>query len=99
MPMLKNLILGNLSQLQVSPLVQGLYSKPTNCKCPYAYDTSDGSVVVLETNNSIDLGDEIQNSLLNPIQAEEQDVNIDVPPNCYYPNDPIIRCMIFEDGT
>ena len=65
----------------------------------YAYDASDGTVIILEANNSIYLGDKMEESLLNPIQAEEQGVNIDDRPCRYYPNDPNIQCMIFEDGT
>ena len=41
----------------------------------------------------------MRDSLLNPIQAEEQGINIDIRPHCYYPNDPIIQCMIFEGGN
>ena len=65
----------------------------------YAYDASDGTVMILEANNSIYWGDKLEDSLLNPIQAEEQGVNVDVRPRRYYPNDPNIQCMILTDGT
>ena len=45
------------------------------------------------------MGDKTEDFLLNPIQTEEQGVNIEVCPHRYYPNDPNIQCMIFEDGT
>ena len=57
----------------------------------YAYDASHGTVIILEANNSIYLGDRIEDSLMNPIQATEQGVNIDVCPCRYYPNDPNIQ--------
>ena len=40
----------------------------------YAYDTTQGTVILLECNNGIYLGDKMSDSLMNPIQAEEVDV-------------------------
>ena len=44
----------------------------------YAYDHEDGSVLLLEYNNTIYLGDAMQDSLLNPRQSEEISVRIDL---------------------
>ena len=57
----------------------------------YAYDAADGTVLVLEANNSIYLGDKMNDSLMNPIQAEEVDVRVDVRPKQYYPDDPFAQ--------
>ena len=37
----------------------------------YAYDNPDGDTFIIECNNSIYLGDRMEDSLANPIQAEE----------------------------
>ena len=55
----------------------------------YAYDSRNGSTILLESNNCIYLGDEMQDSLINPIQSEEADIRMDVRPKRYYPNDPL----------
>ena len=65
----------------------------------YAYDTSDGDTLLLENNNTIYLGDQMNDSLINPIQAEEHDVRIDIRPQKYYPNDPLAQTVTFSDGT
>ena len=44
----------------------------------YAYDTFDGETILLENHNTIYLGDKMDDSLLNPIQSEENDVRIDL---------------------
>ena len=64
----------------------------------YAYDAIDGTVLVLESNNSIYMGDKMNDSLLNPIQAEEVDVRIDIRPKRYY-SDPHAQTISFSDGT
>ena len=43
----------------------------------YAYDTPDGETLIFESNNAIYLGDKMEDSLLNPIQAEEIRVRVD----------------------
>ena len=43
----------------------------------YAYDDPGGYVLLLECNNAIYLGDKMEDSLLNPIQGEENGVRID----------------------
>lgn len=44
----------------------------------YAYDDPGGFVLLLECNNAIYLGDKMDDSLLNPIQNEENGVCIDM---------------------
>lgn len=44
----------------------------------YAYDTQQGTTILLEHNNTIYLGKEMNDSLANPIQAEEEGVRIDL---------------------
>ena len=43
----------------------------------YAYDTHQGETILIENYNTIYLGKEMCDSLLNPIQAEENDVRVD----------------------
>ena len=50
----------------------------------YAHDTLDGSVLLLECNNSIYLGDNMADGLINPIQCEENGVRVDTRPKVYY---------------
>ena len=65
----------------------------------YAHDTLDGLVLLLECNNSIYLGDDMTDSLLNPIQCEEFGVRIDVRPKVYYPSSSSAQTLVFQDGT
>ena len=65
----------------------------------YAYDDPGGFVLLLECNNSIYLGDQMEDSLLNPIQCEENDVRIDTRPKLYYPDEPSAQSVDFPDGT
>ena len=64
----------------------------------YAYDNDDGNPFVLECNNAIYLGDKMTDSLMNPIQAEESDVRVDLRPSRYYP-DPHAQSISFPCGT
>ena len=65
----------------------------------YACDLENGTTVILESNNSIYMGSEMDNSLLNPIQMEENDVKVDIRPSTYYPNVVDAQTVIFKDGT
>ena len=65
----------------------------------YAYDTHDGNVLILEANNCIYLGDQMEDSLANPIQAEEIGVRVDTRPKRYYPDDPMAQTIRFCGGT
>ena len=65
----------------------------------YAYDTSEGETLILESNNAIYLGDKMEDSLMNPIQAEEIGVRIDTRPQRYYPDIWTSQSISFPDGT
>ena len=65
----------------------------------YAYDDPGGFVILLECNNAIYLGDKMNDSLLNPIQSEENGVKIDIRPRLYYPDTTSAQSMVFPDGT
>ena len=65
----------------------------------YAYDATDGTVILLECNNSIYLGTKMSDSLMNPIQAEEVGVRVDARPKRYYPEDIGCQSLNFPDGT
>ena len=65
----------------------------------YAHDTLDGSVLLLECNNSIYLGDNMADGLINPIQCEENGVRVDTRPKFYYPSSESAQTLVFEDGT
>ena len=65
----------------------------------YAYDALDGTVIILEANNSIYLGEKMEDSLMNPIQAEEAGIRVDVRPKKYYPEDIGCQSLNFPDGT
>ena len=65
----------------------------------YAYDTVDGNVILLESNNAIYMGNKMEDSLLNPIQAEEAGVRVDIRPRQYYPEDVSCQSLTFPDGT
>lgn len=64
----------------------------------YAYDLKDGTTVLLECNNAIYLGEQMEDSLANPIQAEENDVRIDLRPKFFYPNAPGAQTISFPNG-
>jgi hypothetical protein len=65
----------------------------------YAYDHPGGYTLLLECNNSIYLGDKMDDSLMNPIQGEENDVWIDTRPRLYYPDSQDAQSVIFPDLT
>ena len=66
----------------------------------YAYDTNDGNTIILENHNTIYLGENMDDSLLNPIQSEENDVRIDLRPKRFYPHDTNdCQSILFPDGT
>ena len=50
----------------------------------YAYDHHDGTTSIIEHNNTIYLGEQMEDSLCNPIQSEEAGVNVDIRPSQYY---------------
>ena len=65
----------------------------------YAYDHEDESVLLLEHNNTIYLGDAIQDNLSNPIQSEEIGVRIDLRPKYYHNKDGQAQSITFPNGT
>ena len=60
--------LGSVSNLPITNMV-------------YAYDSTEGEVLLLECNNSIYLGNKMDDSLINPVQAEEAGIHIDLRPS------------------
>ena len=52
----------------------------------YAFDKEYGTVVLFEHNNTIYMGDDMINSVVNPIKCEDNDVRIDLHPKVYDPN-------------
>ena len=54
----------------------------------YAYDMKDGTTILLEHNNTIYMGEKMEDSLCNPIQCEDNGVKVDIRPKEYYSNDP-----------
>ena len=46
----------------------------------YAYDNAEGSVILIEYNDTIYMGHNMDDSLLNPIQSEEAGVGVDLRP-------------------
>ena len=56
-------------------------------------------MVLLEHNNTIYMGDDMIDSLDNPIQCEDIDVRIDLGPEVYYPNNNNAQSIAFPDVT
>ena len=52
----------------------------------YGFDKEDRTVVLLEHNNTIYLGDNMINTLTNPIICDDDNVRFDLLPKLYYPN-------------
>ena len=64
----------------------------------FAYDMNDGSTILLEHNNTIYLGNKMEDCLANPIQCEENGVKIDIRPKSYYPNETTAQTLHLADG-
>ena len=64
----------------------------------YTYYATDGTVLPLECNKLINLGQKMSDSLLNPIQAEKVGILVDTRPKQYYPNDVGFKSLYFPDG-
>ena len=64
----------------------------------YAYDHDDGSVLLIEHNNTIYLGDTMQDSLSNPMQSEEISIRIDLRPRHYYDENCQAQTITFPNG-
>ena len=66
--------------------------------CTFAYDGEDGQVYLLEVNNALYLGNEMEHSLLCPNQCEDNDIRIDLRPSRYYPDSPTASTLASHDG-
>ena len=56
--------------------------------CTFAYDSADGITYLLEVNNAIYMGEQMENSLLCPNQCEENGIRIDLRPKKHYSDEP-----------
>lgn len=65
----------------------------------YANDTLDGRNLILEHNNVIYLGDNVNDSLSNPIQSEEYGVRMDLRPKKHYASEVSCQTVTSSDGT
>lgn len=54
--------------------------------CSFAYDDERGRTFLLQINNAIYLGNNMDHSLLCPNQCESNDIRIDLRPRKYYPD-------------
>lgn len=68
----------NLPELKDIPIVN----------CSFAYDDENGKTFLLQINNAIYLGENMEHSLLCPNQCEDNNIRIDIRPKLYYPNSP-----------
>ena len=65
----------------------------------YAYDMPDGTVMIIECNNAIYMGENMEDGLANPIQAEENGVRIDIRPRAFYPDDKSAQTIQFPNDV
>ena len=65
----------------------------------YLFDKEDGTMVLLEHNNTIYMVDGMINSLDNPIRCEGNDARIDLPPKVYDPNNNNTQLITLPYGT
>ena len=56
-------------------------------------------MVVLEQNTIIYMGEDMINSLANPIQCEDNNMRIDLRQKLYYLNNKNPQSITFPDGT
>ena len=65
----------------------------------YKFYKEDGTVVFLENNNTIYMGDDIICSLANPIKCEDNYVKVELRTKLYYHNKNNEHFITFPDGT
>ena len=65
----------------------------------YAYDHVERSVILIEHNHTIYMGDNMDDSLSNPIQSEEAGVGVDLRPKYYYKDENHAQTITFPDDT
>ena len=64
----------------------------------YTYDHAEGSVILIEHNNTIYMGENMDDSLSNLIQSEEVGVGVDLRPKYYYKDEEYAQTITFPDG-
>ena len=79
---------GDLGRLESLPLVN----------VAYAYDTHHGETYILRDNNSIYLGDHMEDCLANPIQCMESGTRIDLRSKKIYPDQDKVQTMSLPNG-
>ena len=65
----------------------------------YKFDKKDETVVFIEQNNTIFMGDNMIDSLDKPIGCEDNDVRVDLRSKIYYPHNNNSQSITFSDGT
>ena len=65
----------------------------------YAYDCRDGTTLIVEHNNTIYFGGDMEDSLCNPIQSQEAWVKVDIRSRHYYEDNDGLQSMVFPNGT
>ena len=65
----------------------------------YAYDHRDGTTLIIEHNNTIYLGGDMEDSLCDPIQSEEAGTKVDIRSRHYYEDSDGLQNINFPDGT
>ena len=66
--------------------------------CSFAYDDEKGETYILEINNALYLGEQMNRSLLCPNQCEDNGVRIDLRPKVYYKDSPTISTVNYYDA-
>ena len=64
----------------------------------YTCNSTNSTTIVLEGNNSIYVGDDMLDSLMNSIQLENHNVRVDVCLKRFYPGDDLVQTVTFADG-
>ena len=78
----------SLGALKYSPIYNVLY----------AYDTTDGTTIILENNNTIYLGERMKDSLRNIIQSEDNVIRAGTSPKLYYDYADKCQTIFSPDG-
>ena len=66
--------------------------------CTFAYDDSFGNTYLIEVNNALYMGDQMEHVLLCPNQCETNGVKIDLRPSHFYPMSDTASTIIFPSG-
>ena len=65
----------------------------------YAYNHWDGTTLIIEHNNTISLGEDMEDSLCNPIQSEEAGTKVDIRSSLYYEDSDGLQSIMLPNGT